>query len=177
VSAEDLYKLADEAAKRLAAKAAVFIQWDNGITIQSGLALYSLQTRHMFTLLAASGQQLLRLTAVGELYALDSRWPAASGDPKRCSLDAGAPRTITLYPIPVSGAALGQILQEYPPEVTEDAASLPLPSILRDYLTYAMLAGARGKESEAAMPEMAEHFGERVKLYERVIEHLWGAGQ
>jgi hypothetical protein len=48
--------------------------------------------------------------------------------------------------------------------------------VLQDYFTYAMLAGALGKESEQAMPEMARHYGQRIGLYEQVMDHLWGSG-
>jgi hypothetical protein len=92
-------------------------------------------------------------------------------------MDAGSVGTVTLYPNPLTGGTVTQVCQEFPAAIVLGASAVLLPTVLGDYFTYAMLAGARGKESEAAMPEMAGHFEQRMKLYEQVIEHLWGPGQ
>ena len=117
---------------------------------------------------------MLRITPVRELWALDGTWPATPGPAARCSFDAGSVGTITLYPVPTAGGTLSQVCQEFP---ADGSTELALPAVLQDLFSYAMLAGARGKESDSAMPEMAAHFGERVKLYEQIAEHLWGPGQ
>lgn len=177
VTETELYQWADEAAKRLAYRAGVFITVDTSITVTPSTAAYNLQANHVFTLAAALGGTPLRITSVRDLWALDGSWPATSGPAQRCSLDAGAVGTITLYPKPTAGGTLEQICQEYPGTVEAGSSELALPTVLQDYFSYAMLAGARGKESEAAMPEMAAHFAQRVAMYEQVIEHLWGPGQ
>ena len=177
VTGAELYQWADDAAKKLSCQAGVFVVYDDSITVVAGTAAYPLPASHVFTLVAALGTGTLRITSVRDLEALDALWAASTGAAQRCSLDAGAVGTITLYPNPVTGGTLKQVCQEFPAAVAEGSATVALPSVLQDYFSYAMLAGARGKESEAAMPEMAAHFAERVKLYERVIAHLWGAGQ
>jgi hypothetical protein len=182
VSVAELYQWADEAAKRLSYEVGVFIVLDTSVSVSAGTAAYSLPASHVFTLavalVAASGvPQILRLTPVKDLWALDANWPASSGAARRCSMDAGAVGTITLYPIPTAGGTLSQICQEFPATIAVGSTVIALSAVLEDYFGYAMLAGARGKESDAAMPEMAKHFGERMKLYEQVMEHLWGPGQ
>jgi hypothetical protein len=77
----------------------------------------------------------------------------------------------------LGGGTLAQVCQEFPPAVQDGNSRLALPAVLQDHSSYAMPAGAREKESEAAMPEMADHFRQRLKLYGQVIEHLWGPGR
>jgi hypothetical protein len=140
-------------------------------------AVYELPAARVFTLYAMAGAQPLRITRVADLWALDARWPTTTGDPQRCSFDAGRVGTVTIYPSPASGGTLGQVCQETPATIQAGASAVALPTVVQDYFSYAMLAAARGKESEARMEEMARHFGERLRLYEQVIAQLWGPGQ
>jgi hypothetical protein len=177
VTPAELYQWADEAAARLAYAAGLFVTWDTSVAIQAGTAVYELPAAHVFTLYAMAGAQPLRITRVADLWALDARWPTTTGDPQRCSFDAGRVGTVTIYPSPASGGTLGQVCQETPATIQAGASAVALPTVLQDYFSYAMLAAARGKESEARMEEMARHFGERLRLYEQVIAQLWGPGQ
>jgi len=177
VTPAELYQWADEGAKRLSYDVGLFINYDTSVTVTPGTAVYQLPATHVFTLMAAVNGQLLRPTPVAALWALDANWPATSGNARRCSLDAGSVGTITLYPNPVDGGTLGQFCQEFPATIAAGASTVELPAVLQDYFTYRMLAGARGKESDQAMPEMAAHFEQRVELYEQLMAHLWGPGQ
>jgi hypothetical protein len=182
VTPAELYQFADDASKKVAYGAGVLITVDTSITVTSGTASYSLPTAHVFTLLAAlvpaSGTpQLLRLTPVRDLWALDANWPTTMGNAQRASMDAAAVGYITLYPSPIAGGTLEQVCQEYAQTLTGGASTLPLPTVLEDWFSYEMLAGARGKESEAAMPEMAAHFQSRCDLYHQIATKYWGPGQ
>jgi hypothetical protein len=177
VTVAELYQWADEAAKKIAYESGVFITYDTSIAVTSGTAVWSLPASNVFTLAAWLGSNALRITPVRELWALDGTWTATSGPSTRCSLDAGSVGTITLYPNPAVGGTLNQVAEEYAAPIALGSSTVALPSVLQDYFSYAMMAGARGKESDAAMPEMAAHFEERMKLYEQVIEHLYGPGQ
>jgi hypothetical protein len=184
VSPTELYQFADDAAKHLSYQGAIFIGLDTSVPIVANTAVYSLPASHVFTIMAwvvpsGGGANLpLRPTPVGNLFALDNTWAATTGPPKRYSLDAGSVGTITLYPIPTANGTLNQICQEFPATVTSGASQITaMPSVLQDYVTYKMLAGGRGKESDSALPEMAAHFKERLKLYDQVIQALWGSGQ
>lgn len=177
VTSVELYQWADEAVKKLAYEAGVFTVADASITVVIGTPVYNLPASHVFTLAAWLASNPLRITPVRELWALDGKWNATSGPASRCSMDAGSVGTITLYPVPNAGGTLTQVCQEFPATVALGSSTLALASVLQDYLSYAMMAGARGKESEAAMPEMAEHFAERCRLYEQVIQKYFGPGQ
>lgn len=173
----ELYQFADDAVRRLSYEVGLFIGYDNSITAVAGTAVYNLPASHVFTLAAWLDQQPLRITTVRDLWALDGTWSLTTGLSKRCSMDAGSVGTITLYPNPELGGTLAQICQEFPATISALASTVQLPSVLQDYLTYAQLAAARGKESQARMEEMAAHYGQRMAMYEQIMEHLWGAGQ
>lgn len=182
ISTAELLQFADDTVKRLSRDAGLFIVWDTSVAITAGTSLSNLPSSHVFTLLAVlilpAGvpAQFLRLTSARDLWALDANWPTTIGDAQRASLDAGAVGTITLYPTPLTGGTLGLVAQEYPAAIAAGASHLQLQTVLQDYFTYAMLAGALGKESDHAVPEMAAHYAKRAGLYEQVISHLWGAG-
>ncbi|GEM_PF-5618210 len=186
VTNAELYQFADDAAKKLSYSAGIFVTLDSSIAVTAGVGVYSEPATHVFTVYAwisplpgvGGSSQVLRPTTVAQLFALDSTWSTTSGEAKRFSLDAGSVGTITIYPLPVNSGTLNQICQEFPATISAASSQVAsMPSVLQDYLTYAMLAGARGKESESAKPEMAAHFQQRCSLYEQVIEHLWGPGQ
>jgi hypothetical protein len=186
VTAAELYQFADDAAKQLSYKCGVFIGLDTTIAVTAGTGAYALPSTHVFTIFAwvapqagvGGSNQPLRPTPVLALWALDANWPATTGEPTRCSFDAGSVGTITIYPIPVSSGILEQICQEFPGTIAAGSPQVAaMPTVLQAYLTYAMLAGSRGKESDYTMPDMAAHFAGRCDLYEQVIGHLWGPGQ
>ena len=181
VTLTELYQFADDAAKKLAYEVGVFPVVDASITVAPGTALYTLPAAHVFTVLAWLAYaglpiQFLRLSTVGQLFALDATWAATSGVPVRASLDAGSVGTITLYPNPIAAATLNQICQEFP-AVAVGTSTLALSPVMQDVFTYAILAGARGKESDMRTEEMANHFIQRVELYRQVADKLWGPGQ
>ena len=177
LSAAELYQIADDLAKKLASDSGVFVGYDASIAVTAGTAVYELPAAHVFSLavwLAGCG---LRLTSVNDLWALDANWQATTGPAARASLDANAVGSITIYPNPSAGGTLAQILQEYPATIQVGSTLLSLPTPFQDLLTYAMLAGARGKESDYAAPEMAQHYQARVSMYAQIAEHLYGPGQ
>jgi hypothetical protein len=152
------------------------------VAVTAGTAAYLLPASRVFTegawlLYAGLPLQLLRLSTVGQLFALDANWPTTTGDPTRLSLDAAGTVTGVLYPVPLSNSTLVQVMQAVPATVAAGASSLPVSPVLQDYVSYQLLRSARSKESDSSMPEMAAHFGERCKLYEAVIVHLFGGGR
>ena len=61
-----------------------------------------------------------------------------------------------------------------PVEITSAAATVTAPKPLEDYLSWKILAEARKKESDAAMPEVAAVFDELSALFEDISENYWG---
>jgi len=177
VTPAELYQFADDAAKKIAYEAGVLITVDSSVTVTAGTATYSLPAAHVFTVAAALGSSLLRLTSVRDLWALDAAWQGTAGAAARASLDAGGVGTITLYPNPNAGGTLQQVCQMYAQTVTPGTSALPLATVLQDYFSYRMLEGARSKESEERMEEMGQHFQARAEMYEQIMEQYWGPGQ
>lgn len=180
VTLTELYQFGDDAGKRLAYTSGVFLVLDASINVVAATPLYGLPASHVFTVMAwfvsAQPLKILRMSSVGQLFALDGTWTATTGIPSRASLDAGGVGTVTLYPNPTVNGVLNQICQEFP-AIASGSSSLPVSPVLQDYFSYALLSGSLGKESDLAKPEVAAHCHERMKLYEAIAEHLWGNGQ
>jgi hypothetical protein len=183
VTTAQLYQYIDDRVKLLARTCSIFLTYDASIAVTPGTAVYALPAGHIFTegawlLYAGAPLQLLRLSTVGQLFALDAAWAAAaSGPPRRLSLDAAGANNCVVYPSPSTAATLAQVLQQLPATVAAGASVLPLSPVLQDYFTDAAIAGARSAESDSAMPEIGDHLRERMALYEAVIEHLLGGGR
>lgn len=174
----ELYQFADDALKRLARATGTFVTYDASTIVTSLQSVYLLPAGHVFTesaWLQFGGH--LRITPVSELFALDQAWSIAAGASTRISFDAAGAERAVLYPVPNAGGTLCQVMALVPPTVSGSSASIPISPATQDYFTYAMLAGARGKESDSAMPEVAEHIRERMRAYEAIFTQLWGGGR
>jgi hypothetical protein len=182
----DLYQFADEAVKRLAWTAGIFKVFDSSVVVTSGQAELTMPAGHVFTVAAwflyGSLVQLLRLTNVEQLYALEAAWGAQTGVPTRLSMDAGpvlgvgGPGQALLYPSPNVAGTLCQVIQQTPATVAQGASVVPITAAAQDYFTYAVLATALSKESDHARPEVAAHCAERMKLFEKVFLQYFGPG-
>jgi hypothetical protein len=179
VTLTELYQFADDAGKRLSFTAGVFAVLDTSISVLAGTAAYSLPASHVFTLfawIAGQAPQILSMSSVGQLFALDANWPTTTGDPTRASFDASAVGVVTLYPQPISAGTLDQICQEFP-AIASGSSTVALSPVMQDFFTYALLSASRGKESDYGMPEIAAHAKARMDMYDQVAQHLWGPGQ
>jgi hypothetical protein len=182
VTSDELFQYADDAAKRLARTTALFLTYDASIGANVGQATYALPAGFVFSESAwlnygASTQQL-RPTSAAELWALDQAWPATNGYTTRISFDAADANHAVLYPIPAAGGAtLAQIIGVVPPTITSGASTLAVPEVVQDFVTCALIAGARSKESDSAMPEVSAHLAERMAMLEKVFQAYWGTGR
>ena len=174
----ELYQFADDAVKRVAATTAAFLTYDASVTVTPFTAIYNLPPGHVFTESAwiVFGPQL-RITPTAELFALDAAPGTTSGPPARISYDAAAVGQVVLYPVPNINGTLGLLSALLPPTVSNAATTIALSPAAQDYFTYAALAGALGKESDSAKPEVAEHMRERMRAYEAIFTALWGDGR
>jgi len=178
----EFYQWADEYAQRLGRSCGVFVERDATTAVVGGTAAYALPARHIDTIHVsltptAGTPGRLRPSSVAELYALDGTWPAASGVVARYSGDAGVPGIITLYRRPHAAGTLAVIFHQFPPAIAAASPTVDVASPVGDYFQYGMLAEARRKQGEGAMPEMAAHFDERVRLYEKVLLAYFGGAQ
>jgi hypothetical protein len=175
VTVAELNRFADDAVKHLSRMTALFLTYDNSITIVGLTAAYALPAPHVYTESAwIDGAQQLRITGVATLFALDQAYGLTLGPPKRVSFDAAGAGFAVLYPVPTGGGTLAQIMLALP---ADSASTLPVPLVLQDYFSDAMIAGGRSKESDNAMPEVSEHLKERLKMYETVFRQYWGPGR
>jgi hypothetical protein len=176
----EAYSYFDEAAKRLAQIAGVFVERDASISLLPSVARYNAPDGWISTIHVSAGSTRLRPVSVAELRALDWQWQQTKGAVQRYSMDAGPLGTITVYPLPLSaqhGVALPVIYHRYPAEISETQTLAPISAVIADYFLYFALNRARGKQSDSAMPEMAAHAKQRVSLYEQVLTAYFGEGE
>ena len=177
---DEFYQWADEYAKRLARHCGVFVERDSTTVTSSGTATYNTPARFLDAIQASiydsgtGNYSRLRPSSIGELYALDATWPTTTGVVQRYSVNEG---TITLYRIPQVTGALAVIFHQFPPTISSGGSTVAVASPVGDYFVYGMLAEARRKQGEGAMPEMAAHFDQRVAMYEKILCAYFGGGQ
>jgi len=178
-TADELIGYMDEAAKRLARVAGVFVERNESITVTSGQGSYSLPARHIETLQADLANRTLRPRNVQQLEALDADWPDTLGDadnvPKAFVQDTQGFDKIAIYPKPyVDPETVGLVRSTFPETLEASDLILPIPPIMRDYFTFAALASARAKEGHGSMDEVVPWLRSIVEVYDQAATGLWG---
>jgi hypothetical protein len=175
-SATELYQWADEAVKRLSHRCGVFVVRDTSNVTASNTSQYPVPAGHIDTIHVTLLGLSLRASTVADLEALDANWAVTAGTVTRFSMEADGTDFLTLYQVPTAGNTLAWIFHQFPPAIVQGGI-VDVPSPMGDYLAYAMLGEARRKESDRAMPEVAEHCDQMMALIEEVACAYWGPGQ
>jgi hypothetical protein len=176
-TAAELYNYADEANKRLGHRVGAWVERATQ-TLNALQTAANAPTGHVDTIHASFQGAALRAATAQELASFDATWNQTQASaPTRFSMDAGAPGTIVPYPLTTVQGTMAVIYHRFQPTIAQGASVAPIASPIQDYFGYSMLAEARRKESDAAMPEMADHFDERVALYEQILKHYFGEAQ
>lgn len=177
---DELYRFIDEAAAHLARKTGVFVIRDTSIVTVANTGSYAFPANHIATVQADLAGTVLRPRTVQELEALDVSWPVTVAPPMAFVQDTQGLRLIALYPapgVPDQNKHVGLIEHVLPSPISVSNAFLAAPTCVREYFTFKALAAARAKESKAAMPEVAQWFGQLAGLMEQVMAGYWGGGE
>jgi len=172
----ELYDLADELVQRLARNTGLFVARST-VSVTADNPTYNLPARHISTVHASLGGGELREATAEELEALDSAWRTTADTPERITRSEQGLGQLRLYPKPIADGTLALIFHRYPATISPANRWLSAPLVMAEYFTYGILAEARRKEGEAAMPEVAAHLDERLALMEEVIRAYWGVAQ
>jgi hypothetical protein len=168
----ELYGYADENLKRLARQAGVFAERTQ--TSPGAVSSFSLGSRDIAILQAAWNGVVILPTTLRDLDALDTLWAdAAAATPRRYLADAGLAQR-RLYPPAASGSTLDLITFQSPADVTSGAPQCAAPPLLQDWLYFVLLAEARGRNGEGAMPDVAAQARQFAALLETAARHYWG---
>lgn len=171
----ELFEWADEATKRFACKVGSFVVRDTSNAIADDTPQYALPARHVATVHVSLGTAALTVTNREELEALDETWTATEDDnPDKWFVEDE--ENLRVYPEPtaLSTGSLGLITYQYPVEITSAAATVTAPKPLEGYLGWVILAEARRKESDAAMPEVSRVLDSLIQLFEGAAKTYWG---
>lgn len=148
----------NEAGRRLAGMAGVFVSRDTSLSSSVGVSSYGLPSAHQATIQADLAGAVLRPRTVHEVEALDATWPTTAGEPAAFLEDVEGVKKITLYPLPNLAAdalAINLLIRSIPSEVTVASGYLAVSPALAEYFTFQILAEARAKEGRAQMPEIS----------------------
>jgi hypothetical protein len=171
----ELEQYADEAAEALGRAAGVFVERDTATVTAAGTPHYATPGRHLSTLHVSLAGRSLRPVSVDELEAKDSAWRTASGTISHWARDAAGLGTITLYRVPDLAAALAVVYHSYPD--VSAGAPIDAPAVLGDYLYFSAIEAARGREGQAAMPEVAQAAGRHAEVYRDLFQRYFGGAQ
>lgn len=173
----ELVEFIDEAVKKLAKFAKVFVVRDTSTSTVIGTATYTLPTRHISTLQVSYNNLPVHASSSSDLEMLDRFYTLTRGTSKKWYEDkigaSPAAKKIGLYPVPDAVHTVGVIHAEYPATLTS-GDTLDVPTPIADYIETCMIRDAYSKESDLAMPEVAQHLNERAKLYEQVMSSYYG---
>lgn len=176
----ELFEYMDEGAQRLARVVGCFVERDTSITTVVNTGGYALPSEHISTIQVDLGGLVLRPRTVRELEALDASWPSTGGTSVAFLEDTQGLSQITLYPICDDTSApqtLGIVLHFLPATISASNGLLSAPTVVREYFTFRAIAAARGKQSKAAMPDVADWFGGLADYMEQAMGELWGNAQ
>lgn len=173
---DELYSHASAAVSRLARTTCMWVERDSSTTLVTDQAEYATPARCESVIHTSIGGRALTPTGMAELEALDDQWSSASDPaPLRFAQDVSGLNFLRLYPAPATGgAALSLVMRSCPISVTALSPQLEAPSPAGVYLGFAVLAAARGRESKAAMPEVAQVARQWADALENVFAQYWG---
>jgi hypothetical protein len=179
----ELSRFFDEAVKSHARRHGVFVKRSiTAITLVQGTAVYDAPTRHIDTMHVALAGVALIASSTSELELLDDAFKTTQSTPTHWYSDREGQNKIGFYPVPdaLNAGLLPEIIyHDYPAELDEAHVNtvVPVPTPIGDYLEAQVLRAAYNKESDAALPEVAQNLSELIRLYENVILQLWGESQ
>jgi hypothetical protein len=173
----DLIQWMDEALKRLARQACVFVERSTALASVAGEAIYPLPDAQQATLHVSYLTAPLRSAGTMELEGRDPNYQTTPGMPDHWYEGLQGDYMIGLTPVPVNaGDAIPLIVAIYPPEL--DTAKLntlvTAPYPLKGYLEVSVLAEAYGREGEMEMQDLAGHCRSRADMYEQIFQTYYG---
>lgn len=175
----DLIEFMDEALKRLARKAGVFVKRSTSVTSAVGAPTYSLPADHVAILHVTYGTEPLRPSGTLELESRDSDYRSTQGTPDHWYLDQLGDYTMGLSPVPNHAGDTVPIIYTAIAAELDDAQLNTLvtaPTPIKGYLAMCILAEAYGRESEMEMQDLSQHCKGRIAMYEAMMASYYGSG-
>lgn len=176
--AAELYTWANDTLRRMR-QARIYVE-QTSYTLTSGQQTYTLPSKAAQLLIVAyDGTVLPRFTAK-EMDAARQTWRAyAAPEPPESVVEAmSAENTFAVVPSPTATlSALLAVTVSLPADVSAGAPTASVPSWMAEPLYLGMLAGARGRDTDGAMPEVAASIERVLSLIERAAAGLFVVGK
>lgn len=174
----NLIEWMDEALKRLAVKAMVFVGRSATTLTAPAQATYGNPLRHISTLHVSVDARPLVPGNTTELEARDEDFETTAGDPDHWYQDLLGQETIGLTPVPEEEELLAVIYEGWPAALDpgKQQTFVAGPAPLKGYLAMCVLREAYGREGESEMPDVAMHCAARAQMYEDIFTRYYGPG-
>lgn len=170
-SQSELSGWATDALAELARTTGAHIERFASIAVAAGDPTYALPSRLTSIIHISLNDQALRYATVRELEALDADWQATTGTPARYTRERGF-TTVRLYPKPTGSGTL-QVIGHTTPE---SSSNVRVAAPVLDAVLFRVLAKARAKRGDGAMPDTAQQSSAVVELLVSAIRGIWGEG-
>jgi hypothetical protein len=127
----------------------------DALVIAAGAAEVVLPANTTTVIQAAWGYKTLKIQTVAEMDALEGNWPNSPGqEPESLIVDQQGLQTVRLWPTPDSNGLLRMFTRQKP--ATQSAVSqLAIPEAVHAAIELEIIAEARRKAGQHAMPEAA----------------------
>lgn len=149
-------------------------------TLTSGQQAYSLPAKATALLGVTYANTFLPRYTPREIDALRQAWRtySASVAPEGVVEGASSDNTFSVFPSPT--ATLGEMLAitvSLPADASAVAPTLPLPTWMAEVVYLGLVAGARGRDSDGAMPEVAASIERVIDAFRQTAQSLYVAGK
>jgi|ERR1041384_372050 hypothetical protein len=174
----DLIQWMDEALKRLARVACVFVgRYSSTLTVPAQ-ATYSQPAAHITTLDVSYLATSLEPASQMELESRDVDYQTTPGTPDHWYEDLLGGATTGLAPVPTDQQTLAWIYEGFPAalDAGRQQTLVAAPSPLKGYLAMTVLKEAYGREGEMESADIADHAQSRMDLYEKLFTTYYGSG-
>jgi hypothetical protein len=138
--------------------------------------LVTLPARLVRVLHVAVGGVSMRPATVAEVEALaGGLWRSQTGNPKRWLHEHDGARGLRIWPAPVAQMSVLVLALVAPDEVTAASYSPAVPKWVGDAALCGAFAELMKRESDAAMPEVAQRCAVHAGIYRQAAAGLYGA--
>jgi hypothetical protein len=177
-SRAELLKLIDESVKRLARISLIFTKRHTAQNTAAATATYALPSDHLATLHLSVADVPMIASSSTELEMLGEAYKETPGTPEHWYGDGDGLETFGLYPVPTGTATIAKVYQSLPAAITDPSGlTVTMPEVFDDYIHLRTLRETYTKESDIAMPELAQPLDKLLGLYELAAVELYGRGQ
>lgn len=170
----ELYRHADDAARRLAAETQILTERDATTSTVAGTASYAYPSSHVRTTHMSAGGFSMIPATVQEVEALDDAWQTTQAPPERYLHNLGTEQ-FTLFPVPDAVETVAIVGSMAPVStLSSGSPTVNCHDCMREWFLLEILAAARGREGHGAMPDMVPVARQMAGVMLQAVQAYYG---